>query len=118
MLASCGISLCRADTTPNPPLFIAPRLHVLGDGFAARKLLLSRWCGQLGPCVFLDGGPGNCAPGRGLDGCPHAHSGLTTVTYFYAGALIHHDSLGRADWLTQRFSQVPGEIDFIPLPEH
>lgn len=95
MVASCGISPCRADMTPDFPFFIEPRLHALGDGFAARKLLLSRWCGHVGPFVFLDlEGPVNCAPGRGLDVCPHPQIGLASVTYSYQDAPTHHDSLG------------------------
>nr|HEX4315343.1 pirin family protein [Kofleriaceae bacterium] len=50
---------------------------------------------SVGPFVFVDHmGPVELAPGVGFDVRPHPHIGLSTVTYFYAGANVHRDSMG------------------------
>ena len=49
----------------------------------------------LGPFVFFDEmGPADFAPGTGIDVRPHPHIGLATITWLFAGALGHRDSLG------------------------
>jgi hypothetical protein len=55
---------------------------------------------------------------------PHPHIGLSTVSYLFEGEIIHRDSLGyvqpiqaRQDWRENRFTPVPGETGFIPLPD-
>nr|WP_245476758.1 pirin family protein [Bradyrhizobium sp. Leo170] len=52
---------------------------------------------MVGPFVFFDHmGPLDLAPGfdRSLDVRPHPHIGLSTVTYLFAGEVMHRDSLG------------------------
>jgi redox-sensitive bicupin YhaK (pirin superfamily) len=39
-------------------------------------------------------GPAELAPGAGIDVRPHPHIGLATVTYLFAGSIVHRDSLG------------------------
>ena len=39
-------------------------------------------------------GPARLAPGDGIDVRPHPHINLATVTYLFAGAIDHRDSLG------------------------
>jgi hypothetical protein len=39
-------------------------------------------------------GPAAFPPGRGIDVRPHPHIGLATVTYLFAGEIVHRDSLG------------------------
>jgi Pirin-related protein len=39
-------------------------------------------------------GPAELAPGQGIDVRPHPHIGLATVTYLFAGTIVHRDSLG------------------------
>lgn len=49
----------------------------------------------VGPFVFFDRmGPVSFDPGAGLDVPPHPHIGLATLTYLFAGAIVHRDSLG------------------------
>jgi len=39
-------------------------------------------------------GPAELPPGSGIDVRPHPHIGLATVTYLFAGTIVHRDSLG------------------------
>ncbi len=73
---------------------IAPRPHDLG-GFTVRRLLPAPATRSVGPFVFWDQmGPADLAPGRGVDVRPHPHIGLATITYLFAGTILHRDSLG------------------------
>ncbi len=50
---------------------------------------------MVGPFIFFDQmGPATLAPGSGIDVRPHPHINLATVTYVFAGAIEHRDSLG------------------------
>jgi redox-sensitive bicupin YhaK (pirin superfamily) len=52
---------------------------------------------MVGPFIFFDHmGPLDLEPGidRSLDVRPHPHIGLSTVTYLFAGEVMHRDSLG------------------------
>jgi hypothetical protein len=74
---------------------ILPRMRDLGDGFEVRRLLPFAKRRMVGPFIFLDEmGPTLFAPGKGLDVRPHPHIGLATVTYLFAGEILHRDSLG------------------------
>ena len=51
---------------------------------------------MVGPFIFLDHiGPLNLPPEvpRSADVRPHPHIGLSTVTYLFAGEIMHRDSL-------------------------
>ena len=73
---------------------IVPRPRDLG-GFEVRRALPSAERQSVGPFVFFDQmGPAELAPGAGIDVRPHPHIGLATVTYLFAGTIIHRDSLG------------------------
>ncbi len=75
-------------------LVIEPQQKDLG-GFGVRRLLPSAKRQAVGPFVFLDHfGPATFPEGRGIDVRPHPHIGLATVTYLFAGELVHRDSLG------------------------
>lgn len=68
---------------------------VLEAGHRVRRLLPSPDLSMVGPFVLFDCfGPATLAPGEGVDIAPHAHAHLATVTYFFAGASHHEDSLG------------------------
>ena len=53
----------------------------------------------VGPAVF--------EPGRGIDVRPHPHIGLATVTYLWAGALRHRDTLGSVQDI------LPGDVNWM-----
>jgi len=73
---------------------IVPRPRDIG-GFEVRRVLPSADHRSVGPFVFFDQmGPAQLAPGRGIDVRPHPHIGLATVTYLFAGTIVHRDSLG------------------------
>lgn len=73
---------------------IVPRPRDLG-GFAVHRVLPAAERRSVGPFVFLDQmGPAELAPGAGIDVRPHPHIGLATVTYLFAGSIVHRDSLG------------------------
>ena len=74
---------------------VVPATRDLGDGFKVRRALPSIQRRMVGPFVFLDEmGPVELAAGTGLDVRPHPHIGLATVTYLFAGEILHQDSLG------------------------
>src|SRR5512134_1286795 len=64
-------------------------------GFAVRRVLPSVPKQMVGPFIFFDHmGPARLPPGEGLDVRPHPHINLATVTYLFAGEILHRDSLG------------------------
>jgi hypothetical protein len=78
------------------------------DGFAVRRVLPAAARRMVGPFIFLDHlGPSTLEPGRGLDVRPHPHIGLATVTYLFAGAITHRDSLGSSQVIR------PGDVNWM-----
>lgn len=64
-------------------------------GFSVRRLLPHQTQRAVGPWVFFDHmGPAQFAPGEGINVRPHPHINLATVTYLFAGEILHRDSLG------------------------
>jgi redox-sensitive bicupin YhaK (pirin superfamily) len=89
-------------------LVIAPRQHDLGGGFAVRRVLPAVERRMVGPFVFFDHfGPTVLRAGTGLDVRPHPHIGLATVTYLFAGEILHRDSLGTAQTIH------PGAVNWM-----
>lgn len=87
---------------------IDTRARDLVDGFKVRRALPSRKRRMVGPFIFLDQmGPELLREGRGLDVAPHPHIGLATVTYLFAGELLHRDSLGSVQPIR------PGEVNWM-----
>ena len=75
-------------------MIIEPRTRDLG-GFSVRRILPSIERQMVGSFIFFDHlGPADFPPGHGIDVRPHPHIGLSTVTYLFAGELVHRDSLG------------------------
>jgi redox-sensitive bicupin YhaK (pirin superfamily) len=73
---------------------IQPVTHDLG-GFKVHRTLPSRPRTMVGPFIFFDQmGPATLDVGTGIDVRPHPHINLSTVTYLFAGAIDHRDSLG------------------------
>ncbi|HYJ30698.1 MAG TPA: pirin family protein [Allosphingosinicella sp.] len=73
---------------------LLPTSHDLG-GFKVHRTLPHRERTTIGPFIFFDQmGPAQLPPGTGIDVRPHPHINLATVTYLFAGAIDHRDSLG------------------------
>jgi redox-sensitive bicupin YhaK (pirin superfamily) len=73
---------------------LAPVTHDLG-GFKVHRTLPHRQRTMVGPFIFFDQmGPARLSAGQGVDVRPHPHINLSTVTYLFAGAILHRDSLG------------------------
>lgn len=73
---------------------LEPVTHDLG-GFKVHRTLPARERTMVGPFLFFDQmGPAELAAGEGMDVRPHPHINLATVTYLFAGAIDHRDSLG------------------------
>jgi hypothetical protein len=71
-----------------------PATHDLG-GFKVHRTLPHKERTMVGPFIFFDQmGPAHLPPGEGMDVRPHPHINLATVTYLFAGAIDHRDSLG------------------------
>ena len=71
-----------------------PVSHDLG-GFKVHRTLPHKERTAVGPFIFFDQmGPAQLPPGEGIDVRPHPHINLATVTYLFAGAIDHRDSLG------------------------
>lgn len=78
-------------------MVIEQRRRDLGGGFEVGRVLPFAKRRMVGPFIFFDHmGPLNLAPGldRSFDIRPHPHIGLATVTYLFAGEVMHRDSLG------------------------
>ncbi len=76
-------------------LIIESRTRELVEGFKVRRVLPSVKRRMVGPFIFFDEmGPEILHSGKSLDVAPHPHIGLATVTYLFAGEILHRDSLG------------------------
>ncbi len=94
---------------PSIELVIEARRRDLG-GFEVGRVLPWAKRRMVGPFVFFDHmGPVQMAANlpRRVDVRPHPHIGLSTITYLFAGEIVHRDSLG--------FHQVirPGEVNWM-----
>jgi redox-sensitive bicupin YhaK (pirin superfamily) len=89
-------------------LVIESRFRELTEGFKVRRVLPSSKRRMVGPFIFLDQmGPEILRGGAGLDVAPHPHIGLATVTYLFAGELLHRDGLGTVQMI------YPGEVNWM-----
>src|ERR1700730_7456443 len=98
-----------AEPSPDPvETAIVPRTRDLGDGFQVRRVLPFVNRRMVGPFIFFDAmGPTLFEAGHGLDVRPHPHIGLATVTYLFAGEVIHRDSLGNVQPIR------PGDVNWM-----
>jgi redox-sensitive bicupin YhaK (pirin superfamily) len=73
---------------------IIPRTVDLGE-MEVRRALPSIKRQMVGPFIFFDQmGPAEFLTDQGIDVRPHPHINLATVTYLFAGQILHRDSLG------------------------
>lgn len=94
--------------SPGLETLVVSRTHDLVDGFSVRRVLPSAKRRMVGPFIFFDQmGPEILSDGQGLDVAAHPHIGLATVTYLFSGDLVHRDSLGTL----QRISQ--GDVNWM-----
>ncbi|MDT8419443.1 MAG: pirin family protein [Desulfuromonadales bacterium] len=78
------------------------------DKATVRRLMPTTDLRSVGPFVFFDHlGPAVFAPGKGIDVRPHPHIGLATITYVFAGEILHRDSLGEVQPIR------PNEINWM-----
>jgi len=90
-------------------LVIDQRRRNLG-GFEVGRVLPFAQRRMVGPFIFFDHiGPETFPPGipKSVDVRPHPHIGLSTVTYLFAGEMMHRDSLGVAQAIR------PGEVNWM-----
>src|ERR1700684_3164522 len=88
---------------------IASHKRSLG-GFEVGRVLPSAARRMIGPFIFFDHmGPMEFAKGipRDVDVRPHPHIGLATVTYLFAGEIMHRDSVGSEQAI------LPGEVNWM-----
>jgi len=92
-----------------PELVLEKRPRNLGN-FEVGRVLPSPRRRMVGPFIFFDHlGPIELAAGlpRTVDVRPHPHIGLSTVTYLFAGEIMHRDSLGSEQAIR------PGEVNWM-----
>jgi redox-sensitive bicupin YhaK (pirin superfamily) len=113
-------------------MVIEQRRRDLGGGFEVGRVLPFSQRRMVGPFIFFDHiGPIDLAPGipPSLDVRPHPHIGLSTVSYLFAGEIMHRDSLGHeqairpqeVNWMTagsgithsERFERARAEGDCV-----
>jgi redox-sensitive bicupin YhaK (pirin superfamily) len=83
-----------------PEIAIVPRARDLG-GFEVFRALPHVHRQMVGPFIFWDQmGPATFGAAHGMDVRPHPHIGLATVTYLFAGRIMHRDSLRNAIEIT------------------
>jgi redox-sensitive bicupin YhaK (pirin superfamily) len=99
---------CIVDSTRAPiESVIVPRRRDVG-GFDMMRALPSAERRAVGPFVFFDQfGPLQLIQGKSLEVRPHPHIGLATVTYLFAGKIMHRDSLGTVQPIQ------PGEVNWM-----
>ncbi len=91
----------------SPLLLLPGRVRDLG-GFRVHRALPAMQRRRVGPFVFWDHmGPATLAPGDGMDVRPHPHVNLATVTYLFAGEIVHKDSLGSDQAIR------PGDVNWM-----
>lgn len=75
-------------------MVIDPRNRSVGAA-VVQRVLPYRLRRMVGPFIFADiFGPDDYAPGSGADVDAHPHLGLSTLSYLFAGELLHRDSTG------------------------
>jgi hypothetical protein len=90
-------------------LVISQRRRDLG-GFEVGRVLPFAKRRMVGPFIFFDHmGPVDFPPGvpRTVDVRPHPHIGLSTLTYLFAGEIMHRDSVGSEQPIR------PGEVNWM-----
>lgn len=87
---------CAAEPQAAPEIRSYPsRSADLGAGLTVTRALPLRQHRIVGPWCFFDTyGPLSFTGRRAMDVAPHPHIGLQTVSWLFAGEVLHNDSLG------------------------
>ncbi len=81
--------------------------HDLG-GLIVKRVLPHQEKRMVGPFIFFDQmGPSDFPAGKGINVRPHPHIGLSTLTYLFAGNILHRDSLGN------NLEISPGDVNWM-----
>jgi len=105
--AACGAEVARYDVLMADDIerILDARPRDLG-GFTVGRVLPAAARRAVGPFMFLDHmGPADAPPQFAVR--PHPHLHLATVTYLFAGEVMHRDSLGSEQLIT------PGAINWM-----
>ncbi|PZP56616.1 MAG: hypothetical protein DI586_03115 [Micavibrio aeruginosavorus] len=113
-------------------MIIEQRRRGLGGGLEVGRVLPFAKRRMVGPFIFFDHmGPLDLPAGtdHSVDVRPHPHIGLSTVTYLFAGEIMHRDSLGyeqairpqEVNWMTagrgithsERFERAQAQGDHL-----
>lgn len=89
---------------------LEPRLVPLGGprAMTVRRTLPQRQRSMVGAWCFLDHyGPDDVSAGPGMHVPPHPHTGLQTVSWLFAGEVLHQDSVGSVCMVR------PGELNLM-----
>lgn len=95
---------------PAIDLVIDSRNRRLGGGLEVGRVLPWSKRRMVGPFIFFDHiGPTLFPPSlpKSTDVRPHPHIGLSTITYLFAGEIVHRDSLGVHQIIR------PGEVNWM-----
>lgn len=91
----------------NIGLIIPERPRDIGN-FLVGRLLPFHGKRMVGPFIFIDHmGPVRMDQHHAMDVGPHPHTGLSTLTFLFEGAVMHRDSLGTAVEIT------PGAVNWM-----
>ncbi|WP_066460436.1 pirin family protein [Sanguibacter suarezii] len=89
---------------------LEPREVPLGGprAMTVRRTLPQRQRSMVGAWCFLDHyGPDDVSAGPGMQVPPHPHTGLQTVSWLFAGEVLHRDSVGSVSTVR------PGELNLM-----
>ena len=93
---------CQHHSQITPAIALTAREAMLGEGMKIRRLLPHRQQRMIGAWCFFDhAGPADVSQGRGVRVGPHPHTGLQTFSWMIEGEILHRDSLGVKQLLTQ-----------------
>jgi redox-sensitive bicupin YhaK (pirin superfamily) len=91
----------------NINLIIEERAADIGK-FLVGRLLPFRQKRMIGPFIYIDHvGPVELNKRENFDILPHPHIGLSTLTYLFAGSIMHRDTLGN------EIEIKPGEVNWM-----
>ena len=96
--------------SPSPLEILEPRQVPLGGprAMTVRRTLPQRQRSMVGAWCFLDHyGPDDVSHGPGMQVPPHPHTGLQTVSWLFAGEILHRDSVGSV------CTVIPGELNLM-----